>query len=325
MKLTKENILSIPNEPGIYLITNTVNNKHYVGQAINLRKRLSSHLHTIINKTSLQHILLYRAVEKHGIDNFKFEIIETIELTSKEETKKILDELEIRYIEEYDSYNNGYNQTKGGDGGILGYKMTPEQVEKIKINSKRIACDGRYKVYCLNIHTLEVIESVNLSELSKILNIKESSVRSSKCHKRILYNTYYFSNSEDIIEEFNEFKRGRKIVIQDESYLIDYYNYLIGLNRTVSINEIAESLNLSKEAISKRNRKLRDMGYKLPINSHAKIAYVEVLNVNTKELEKLSIAEIALKFGISTTTARKYAKADTIYKETYSFKVIYDD
>ena len=34
------------------------------------------------------------------------------------------------YIEKYNGYTNGYNCTKGGDGGILGYKMTDEQKEK---------------------------------------------------------------------------------------------------------------------------------------------------------------------------------------------------
>jgi len=30
-----------------------------------------------------------------------------------------LDELEIKYISQYDSYNNGYNSTPGGDGRVI--------------------------------------------------------------------------------------------------------------------------------------------------------------------------------------------------------------
>ena len=42
-------------------------------------------------------------------------------------TKSDLDVLEVLYIETYNSYGKtGYNQTKGGDGGILGYKFTDE-------------------------------------------------------------------------------------------------------------------------------------------------------------------------------------------------------
>lgn len=34
MKITKENLLTIPKIPGIYLFTNLINNKHYVGRAL---------------------------------------------------------------------------------------------------------------------------------------------------------------------------------------------------------------------------------------------------------------------------------------------------
>ena len=55
--------------------------------------------------------------------------------------KKILcnkmDEDEKYYIEKYNSYSNGYNCTLGGDGGVLGYKMTDEQKEKIRRNQQK--------------------------------------------------------------------------------------------------------------------------------------------------------------------------------------------
>jgi predicted GIY-YIG superfamily endonuclease len=89
---------------GIYLITNTVNNKSYVGQSINIEKRWQQH------KKSNETKPLYRAFKKHGIDKFIFEIL--IECKPEE-----LDQNEIQCIAEYESYgDNGYNMTMGGKG-----------------------------------------------------------------------------------------------------------------------------------------------------------------------------------------------------------------
>ena len=61
-----------------------------------------------------------------------------------------MDQDEIYYIEKYNGYTNGYNCTKGGDGGILGYKMTDEQKEKIRRLSK-ISNVNKKKVYMYNV------------------------------------------------------------------------------------------------------------------------------------------------------------------------------
>ena len=53
---------------------------------------------------------------------------------------EILDSLEKKYIEEYNSLiPNGYNMTKGGDAGVLGLKMTDEQKELIRQNALKSA------------------------------------------------------------------------------------------------------------------------------------------------------------------------------------------
>lgn len=129
--MDKDFIRTLPNSPGIYLITNKVNNKHYIGQTINLRRRLLKHINDSANNIRVEHILLYKAFKKYGIESFEVSILCQVEQC--ETLKQILDEKEIAYIKEYDSYGqNGYNQTVGGDAGVLGYKMTPEQKEKIR-------------------------------------------------------------------------------------------------------------------------------------------------------------------------------------------------
>lgn len=83
---------------GIYKITNTINNRCYIGQSINIRKRWIGH------KNSKCDYPLYRAFKKYGIENFTFEILEECK-------KEDLDKREEYYIKIFDAYNHGYNQT----------------------------------------------------------------------------------------------------------------------------------------------------------------------------------------------------------------------
>lgn len=103
----------------IYKITNKINNKVYIGQTITtVEHRWKGHLQAWKGNRHCQ--ALYDAFDKYGIDNF---IVETIEKCDIEE----LDDREKYWIQYYDSYNNGYNLTVGGDGNRnLDYKLIRE-------------------------------------------------------------------------------------------------------------------------------------------------------------------------------------------------------
>lgn len=117
---------------GIYRIVNTINNKSYIGQSINLAIRIRSHIRYIKRDTENQ--VIYKAIRKHGADNFSIEIV-TI-LPPHDNLKKNLDLCEKIYIKVYDSYKNGYNSTLGGDGGILGYHMSEEEKKRRSLAQK---------------------------------------------------------------------------------------------------------------------------------------------------------------------------------------------
>lgn len=116
---------------GIYKITNLLNRKIYIGQSINIQNRWEDHKYYSSN----EHTALQAAFKKYGISNFSFEIIEEC---SKEE----LDEKEIYWIKFYDSYNNGYNLTKGGMSKIkLDYELivtTYQELGSIHATSKKL-------------------------------------------------------------------------------------------------------------------------------------------------------------------------------------------
>ena len=95
---------------GIYVITNNINNKKYVGLSKNCYKRWYDHKEAARRpkKPYQFRIPLYNAMRKYGIDNFNFSIIEECSIEK-------LKEKEIYWIEKLNTYNNGYNATRGGD------------------------------------------------------------------------------------------------------------------------------------------------------------------------------------------------------------------
>ena len=94
----------------IYKYENKINHKVYIGQTTDLVSRKASHRH----KSAFVKNKFYNAIRKYGWDNFDFDIIAQIEETSLENITKTLDELEVYFINKYDSMKNGYNSTGGG-------------------------------------------------------------------------------------------------------------------------------------------------------------------------------------------------------------------
>lgn len=104
----------------IYLITNTYNNKKYVGfTQIGLQKRWAKHLKDSQNPKYPVH----RAISKYGAD--KFTMVSIYESFNKDH----ISAMEEHFIQEFDSRNNGYNVALGGRGGYLGPESTRKRLE----------------------------------------------------------------------------------------------------------------------------------------------------------------------------------------------------
>lgn len=97
----------------IYKVSNIVNDKVYIGKTIEtINTRWTRHKWEAFDVSSpLYNIHFYRAIRKYGIENFKIEIIE-------EATNDKLTEREKYWIKQFNSYNDGYNSTLGGEGAI---------------------------------------------------------------------------------------------------------------------------------------------------------------------------------------------------------------
>lgn len=110
----------------IYLITNVIDNKRYIGQTTqSMTKRWTQH--KSFTKTNPQYHL-HRAMRKYGVDNFNIEVIDE-SATNVDE----LNDLEELYISYYDTFNGwGYNLTSGG-GNHLMAESTKEKLRQANL------------------------------------------------------------------------------------------------------------------------------------------------------------------------------------------------
>lgn len=93
----------------IYKATNKINGKVYIGKTtrtLEIRKKQ----HIIEAKNCKFHF--HKAIQKWGESSFDWEVLFTAQ------DQKELNEKEIFFIKQYDTYKNGYNQTKGGEGQL---------------------------------------------------------------------------------------------------------------------------------------------------------------------------------------------------------------
>lgn len=116
----------------IYKITNTINQKSYIGKTINsIAERWKEHKNDS-KRSYCKDRPLYRAMNKYGIENFTIEQVEEVDI-------KDLSNREIYWIEHYHTFSNGYNATLGGDGKILyDYELIAELIKKGKTTKEII-------------------------------------------------------------------------------------------------------------------------------------------------------------------------------------------
>lgn len=109
---------------GIYMYTNRVNGKKYVGKSTNIEARQGKHRR---NAKDGRESYFYRAIRKYGLEQFDFEVLE-------ECPEEELNEREKHYIELYNTlYPGGYNLTEGGTGGDQYKNRTEAQNRETRI------------------------------------------------------------------------------------------------------------------------------------------------------------------------------------------------
>ena len=178
----------------IYKITNLINNKCYIGQTTkSIEERWNRHKQDAFRKERHSYDYpLYRAIRKYGIENFKIEQIEKSLISD-------LNNKEIYWINFYNSYHNGYNQTLGGDG-TKSLELDEQEVVK------------KYK-------ELQVVEKVAKTfncapaSIRKILNKHNIKIISAQEHaKEKAFTVYMLNDNHKVLKTFKTLREAGRWV-----------------------------------------------------------------------------------------------------------------
>jgi group I intron endonuclease len=132
------------NQRIVYCARNVNNDKCYIGWCTDFKDRKARHLREAEKGTKTR---FYEAIRKYGKDAFEWTVL--FDNLASYDSCKIM---EKRLIALFDTYNNGYNATIGGDGGFTGHnsgmfkrglkpwntgiKATPDHIEKLRISHR---------------------------------------------------------------------------------------------------------------------------------------------------------------------------------------------
>lgn len=141
----------------IYLITNLVNGKKYVGFTVNsLRLRFRQHIRDAhMNKFNMP---IHKAILKYGKENFSIDL-----LYESENIQDTLSLKEAEFIIEHNSLSpNGYNLSSGGDGSP-GLPCSEEKKAKISMTEINNQLLGLNPAFLGRKHTKETKAKISKS------------------------------------------------------------------------------------------------------------------------------------------------------------------
>lgn len=238
----------------IYKITNKTNGKSYIGQTVYDSPQRRWNVHKNIFKQEKHQEYLYRAMRKHGFENFEFSIICTCK-------KEELSELECKYIKHYNTFGTeGYNMTSGGEGR-RDFKLSEETKRKISLAGKgRVPSEETRKKLSLAGMGRKLTEEIKAKMKEtvskkkkpvKIINVKlPPSIRIIKDSTREKLRNNMLGKPKSAEHVINIRKAKRKLSDEDVTYIRDNPDNLKG-------TELALKFNSSRASISRIINKKR--------------------------------------------------------------------
>ena len=236
----------------IYKITNDINNLIYVGQTKRtLARRWYEHKKYALEKDS--NTKLYQAIKIIGINHFK---IEPIEEVFGVEERNIKEQYWIKY---YNSFENGYNSTKGG--GCFDYqnsswleksdKITELRIEGYSYNEicNSLKCSKAQIAKALSEHNLLNKNACTLKHEEDILNMLKQGIYLINIQKELKCD---FKTIQKLLKQHPELQQ----IYYDVYYPFDKTIWQL-LNTSLTRKQIAEQAKCSERTVYRAiNRKL---------------------------------------------------------------------
>lgn len=237
----------------IYSITNTINNKRYIGKTGDPITRKRKHKE-MLRSNRHHNKYLQNSYNKNGEDAFAFKVLAELEAHEdwEECEKQTIQKLKSMY------HQHGYNISEGGEGGA-----SPEMNYNNKISNQARVSD----VLQIDMNTLEVVNIFpSINEASKETGVWLSAISASCNRQKMQASGYYWVFSEDFTVSWKPTldKRSKPVAI------VDANGKFLQLFPTIRICAQQMRLNISvvKERIEKNEPVRRDMELKCKFISH---------------------------------------------------------
>lgn len=278
----------------IYCITNKINEKQYIGQALSylynkgkLKRhgaigRFAVHLNSAL-KGKEYCPKLYASIRKYGKENFseKILIITAIEL---------LDQVEEYYIKKFDSVKKGYNIMHGGSNCNRSIDYRKTRIQRIKESMIKRWKDPDYINKTVPANLLAVIKRANEGKTRKInKDLPANIYKSDKGYDiRIMRNGKYKITSIEGKNLSNEEKLNLAIKKRDEILL----NIKNGIDNSLQKKVDHNNNKLPKNIVTYQAR--GNEGYKVIIRYKNKRREKTFTDGSLTMDQKLELAKIAL-------------------------------
>lgn len=244
----------------IYSITNIVNNKKYIGQTSNFKRRIREHINDMKNGThSNPH--LTKSIEKYGLDSFEIVKLEDCD-------NDILDEREEYWISYYSSTDKtkGYNIMPGGFSS-RGYHpdtsyLTDEYKLKVSERQKRYYKSRKGIGYGVP-RTKEVRDKISSILKEKYKNgemINPNKIKVVCLNDRNVFDSYKeaasYYNVKPVNITVNAEGKTSFVKINNEPHTFVNYDKYIEMSEGDIERIISNSYNVFKSIGSTKNRKV---------------------------------------------------------------------
>ena len=214
---------------GIYKLTSP-SGKCYIGQSINLNSRLANY--RLLHCKKQRH--LYNAIKKYGWESFNIEILWSINCDFPY-IKTILNKLEIKYIEEYNSINNGYNLTKGGNSEL----PSKETRLKMSISAKNMTQEHKNNISKSKMgHSVSEETRQKLSKINKGKTLTEEHKNNISISVKGEKNGFYGKKHTDKTKEYLSILEGTAIIQKDfNNNIINNFNSICSASKILGIKK----------------------------------------------------------------------------------------
>lgn len=229
---------------GIYKLENLINGKIYIGQSIDLVKRIRAYK----NCQCIGQTKIYNAIKRYGWENFQVEYLYSRDI--EEVTIDTLNHLEAFYIEAYQSIRKGYNLMTGGNNS----RHTEESKLKLSISHKGLLVGEKNYMYGKHL-SKETIDKMKETKKNMSLETRQNMSKAQLGKKA----------TEETKKKISEIHKGRKRSIETKTNISnalkgksksDEHKLKLRLTKTKAVNQYDLDMNFINSFFSIKQAQL---------------------------------------------------------------------